>query len=130
MTEKKRFTYAQVYTPTRNGFYRIWKDDVDLNADEVCNCLNGQAETIQQLQHNKDWAENQFKIYRDGYKALQRDVKELTSDVTELTDEIVDYKKKVKETLQRHYDLTKETKDYHIAMILEALANEWGVELR
>ena len=34
MAEKKRFTYAQVYTPTMKGFYRIWKDGADLTVNE------------------------------------------------------------------------------------------------
>lgn len=73
--------------------------DLEKNWDTVLDVLNEQHEIIQQ-----QYADLETQI--DIHKA---------------------YKQQVQETLQKHYDLTKKTKDYHIAMELESLSNKLGI---
>ena len=117
MTENKRFVYiehkgADYILDTPNwelDFIEMLGDT--LEAEEIVDLLNEQHETIQQLKQDKQ------QLYRTESKLRVR-IKILQQ-----------FEQKVKETLQKHYNLTKKTKDYHIAMILEALANELGVVL-
>ena len=107
MTENERYCVRAGYWHNYTGIGRC--EDENLTTNEVCDIINEQNETIQRLEAQLSHLEYRFFEYRNKAKGLPKD--------------------KVKETLQKHYNLTKKTKDYHIAMILEALANELGVDL-
>lgn len=118
MTEKRYKVNIDHHKTSRNYVTGILDCETNVLLDNhtaINNRLNEQNETINNLQY-------ELMALMDNYKELKTDEKQLSIS-------FIGYKQKVKETLQKHYNLTKKTKDYHIAMILEALANELGVDL-
>jgi uncharacterized coiled-coil protein SlyX len=89
------------------------RDTFDI-VEEVCPLLNEQHETIQRLEAQLSHLEYQFTEYRNKLKSLP--------------------KNEVKETLQKHYDKSKEynhidTERYYIGMgVIKEIAKELGVD--
>ena len=115
----KRFTYDKPMV----AFAKAGLNDnltgktYEFTVDEILDLLNELHEENQRLQLELD---------KDILFTPSRHSKTVRMDFLERYTELLNYETKVKEALQKHYHLTK---DYHVAMILEALAMELGVNL-
>lgn len=93
---------------------------------EICDLLNEQEETIHLLKKDIEIIEEELENERKAYNKCHKDRTDLFIRERDTKNELREYRQKVKETLQKHYEKVDTIGKY----VIKDITKELGVELK